>query len=119
VKEKEKSIMEVEKCKECGKPDKACYAEPTKTHMLDRSLCFNCNFWTELMAEKEKHLFINGESYLVGDEDSKDYFRGCAGREFNIKTKDGKTIKTTNLWVQGKIPDHFKDRLQNNAEWIR
>lgn len=93
--------------------------------------CFSDNFWNTKVecAENNDKTFddlpvarINGEHYVLDNEDSINSFRGCAGQEFFIKFLSGehkdKVFRTTNLWCQGTIPDEYKDALPDNAEFV-
>lgn len=114
-------LMAKPKCLECGDPIYDCYMEGVKKQMNDRQLCFNCNFWTNLIAEKDKHLFIDGKSYQVGKDDPVGQRRwsGFGGSEFNIELLTGEKICTHNLWHQGTVPEHFRGRLPDTAKFIK
>ena len=106
------------KCKECG-----IEVDSTKwSDTLDletKQLCHNCNFWMDYVEEADdpNSVRINGNHYWVGnEEDFKDKgMRGFDGKLFVIKFKDGRVVRTTNLWYQGQIPERFEDRLPDNA----
>mgnify|MGYP003344652921 CR=1 FL=1 len=36
----------------------------------------------------------------------------------SIKMNDGKEFTTNNLWYQGVIPDYFKSKIPDNAEFV-
>ena len=46
-------------------------------------------------------------------------FRGYGGRGIKIKLQTGEIIVTNNLWHNGKVPKEFRDRLPDNAEFIK
>ena len=105
------------KCRICGKEfNKIRWLKPYENICSDK--CFHINFWNEIVAEKDKHVFIDGVSYSIGDENDTSPFRGCAGRHFKIKFDTGEIVETTNLWCQGTIPEEFRDRLKDNAKFI-
>lgn len=111
------------KCKECGKNEAAKYMEPTRSEMVKRSLCFKCNFWYEKTWIKDEPYVarIDGKHYQIGDPlppGTPKHCAGFGGSEFKIKFHDGRVVITSNLWHQGDIPDHFKERLPNNAEFV-
>jgi hypothetical protein len=54
--------------------------------------------------------------YTIENEDT-EHYRGFAGRRFVIRFHDGRIVETTNLWSNGIIPEHFRDRLLDNACW--
>ena len=102
------------RCEICGKEiEKSQFSG----NVLCSNKCFNINFWREIIAEKDKHIVINGECYCDGGENSPGAFRGFSGRRFWIRFKDGSTLTTNNLWYQGKIPDEFRDELPDTAEF--
>lgn len=113
------------KCKLCGKDfikSNEYFYEPR-----DAEYCEDCRknhyediFWFQIIEEKDDHVFIDGCSYYVDDEQSKSYFRGFGGAKFIIKIFDtGKIIETTNLWFQGVIPEKYRDILKDTAEFVR
>lgn len=107
-------------CKECGKvPAPEKYYRDMADAMRVRQLCFHCLFWTKHL-ERSPSVIINGEHYIIGDEkpDTRAYFRGFSGRKFVIMFNNGEKVTTTNLWYQGKIPEHFRDRMPDNASMV-
>lgn len=90
--------------------------------MTQRCLCFDCNFWTEHVQRdhnEDKDVFViaNGIHYII-DESPNPYFKGFGGAKFTILFNDGRVVKTDNLWVQGDIPELFRDELPDNAVLI-
>jgi hypothetical protein len=84
--------------------------------LVKEHICFNCNFWREKIPIKDNPscFRIQGEHYQLGGEG------GFGGREFSIKRFDSEKIITTKcLWSQGTIPEHFRDRLPDNAEFVK
>lgn len=109
-------------CVECKQESEAHYCEETKQRMVDLSLCFNCLFWTEKLDIKNDMdvVRIAGNHYTIAPDEPKGYrgFTGFGGRRFEIKFSDGRQAVTHNLWHQGHIPQHFKKRLPDNAEFV-
>ena len=102
------------KCEICGKEiEKSQYYNK----ILCSGKCFMINFWQEIIAEKDKHIVIQGECYCDGGENSPGAFRGFSGRRFWIRFNDGSTLTTNNLWYQGKIPEEFRKELPDTAEF--
>lgn len=105
------------RCEVCGKEiEKSQYFG----NILCSGECFTINFWRRIIAEKDKHIVINGVCYCdVGNVDNPlmNQTLGHAGRRFWIRFKDGSTLTTNNLWYQGKIPDEFRDELPDTAEF--
>ena len=46
-------------------------------------------------------------------------FRGYGGKGIKIKLHTGEIIVTNNLWHNGEVPKEFRDRLPDNAEFIK
>jgi len=109
------------KCKECGKKvlEKDLHYMDND-RLIKEKLCFTCDFWMKKVKtiKDPNWVRVNNESYYIGDETEKG-FRGFDSRKFIIKFNNGKIIETTNLWHQGEIPQHFRKRLFNNAEFIK
>ena len=120
-------------CRECG-----CHAhndwigaESEKQRRIDLQICFHCEYWLGLVALRDvDHIVrVGGWHYKIGDEslyaDCKRRGEdtvglGYSGAEFCIAWKyprQGRTI-SHNLWCQGRIPDRFRARLPDNAEFL-
>jgi len=125
-------------CRECGEPPFGKYMEPTQSDMEKRGLCFSCNHWTDVVAEtKPGRAVIAGFIYSIGEDElsiarrcgwpaaagrlRSDYRHvlGHGGAEFSIEFFDGSQRTTTNLWAGGQIPDHFRERLPDNARFLK
>ena len=109
------------KCRKCSEDIELHYGNGFNNKLKELEICFNCDFWYE-KVENVNHinsLRIEREHYWIGEEKTNSGlgFRGFGGRKFKIKKGD-KIITTTNLWHQGKIPEHFKELLPDNAEFI-
>lgn len=78
-------------------------------------------FWLEIIKEKDEHVIINGICYYLDKAHpmSDSPFRGYGGREFKIKLHTGEIIVTNNLWHNGEVPKEFRDRLPDNAEFVK
>ena len=113
----------IEKCKECGKREDGDWADSTAEKLEKYQLCFKCNFWRETVVIKDSSnvVRIDGRHYIIGKEkeESSSAFKGFGGSKFVIVFNDGRRIKSTNLWHQGTIPEHFKERLPDNAKFER
>jgi len=105
------------KCEICGKEiERSHYSNA----ILCSSECFEKHYWKRIIAEKDQHIIIDGNSYCDGGDvknPNSDMFLGCSGCRFWIRFKDGRTITTNNLWVQGRIPDEFRAELPDTAEF--
>jgi len=103
-------------CHECGGVVALNYAEPLRSRMAARGLCFTCDFWSELIGAGR--LVIDGEAYAIGDERHDGGMRGFGGCRFTIEKADGSVIVSTNLWTSGRVPAHFRDRMPDNARFV-
>lgn len=102
------------KCEVCGKEiEKSKYTNK----LLCSDKCFTTNFWNDIATHKDEYLIIKGSSYYVADENATGPFRGFGGRLSKIKKYSGEIITTTNLWTQGNIPEEFREKIPDNAEW--
>lgn len=92
--------------------------------LVHNQLCHKCQHWTEIWMERNdpRRAFIEGMSHTIGDEDAEPrsgLMRGCGGSRFVIAFFDGRKVETTNLWNQGEIPAHFRERLPDNASFVQ
>lgn len=121
---KNKNIMAKYNCCKCGEVvDTSKYWEDVASEMEERHLCHSCNFWhnhieNDATVNKDVFVIANGVHYIIGDENSTDYFRGFGGAKVTIKFKDGRVIKSSNLWCQGNIPERFRNEMPDNAEIV-
>ena len=113
--------MEKIKCRVCGSlEDPARWVN--KDRLVKKQLCFECDFWDEIIPEYNKgNHFVTekNECYCIGNENSSDHFRGFDGAKVTITFNDGKVVNSTNLWYRGIVPKQFQDTLKPNAklEW--
>ena len=106
-------MSSIKKCKICGSPVK----------FEASTICFSCGFWQthlESDATLPPHTacMIDGTHYVIGEEDSKSYFRGFGGAHFAIQFKDGTLVHTTNLWCQGEPSKEWIDKFPDNAKFL-
>lgn len=75
--------------------------------------CFYCSYWLDCIKNSlHRSIRVDGVHYLSGGTG------GYSGRTFIIEFFDDQPTLTTNsLWLQGKIPAHFAERLPNNANF--
>lgn len=107
------------------------YNDGTAQQLLARKLCFDCNYWWKFLYDevKEEHyhhhstaVVIKGEVFTDGGTVPKGYkgMTGHGGREFTICMLDGsKEWTTNNLWAGGAVPDLWRDKIVDNAEFVR
>lgn len=106
-------------CVECAQPLDDGYVEPYKTRITEQQTCFTCLFWLEYVRDTENptHVRVNGWHYVIKPDPPKG-FRGSVGHggsEFRFQLNDGRLVVSRNVWSQGIIPDHFRERLTDNA----
>lgn len=87
--------------------------------MKEHGECFECALWRERLPLRGNSnvAIIDGTFYTIGDEDSKEPFRGFGGDKFVIRFKDGREVITTNLWYGGQISDAWKSQFPDNANF--
>ena len=109
-------------CVHCGNVFSTNYREPTGTRLREHNHCLSCDIWLSNIDVKEKHkkIIIDGTKYSDNGEVplGTQGFLGHGGREFTIEFNDGEILTTNNLWCQVDVPEHFKDKLPNNAKFI-
>jgi len=111
-----------EPCKECGKIVSTNYLNETKEALIAGNICFKCHFWVSKLVIKDnpRTVRVDGTHYYIDDDKPRgSSFLGFGGAEFNIKFNDGRLVTSHNLWCQGDIPEHFKERLPDNAVFVQ
>jgi hypothetical protein len=85
------------------------------------SACIGCDFWqgkVDLMTDAQEASRLvrtpDHEHFHIGPSAS-NASRGFGGRAFIVEFFDGRKVETNNLWSQGTIPAHFRERLPPNA----
>lgn len=110
-------------CKECGDVLYDQWIEDVKQRVLTEKLCHGCLFWSDYAktSSDPAHLVVNGYHYVISPDQPNGYrgFVGHGGAEFLIKFSDGREVVSRNLWAQGQVPQHFRDRLPDNAEFLQ
>jgi len=113
-------------CSECGATARNRYCEPHRTDMLERRLCYNCNYWRnfekKLEHEHTKMTIIDGHVYGPGNRTSGS-FRGMAGRRFDIEYIQpsafaGKRITTFDLWSGSTLPERLRQKFADTARFL-
>lgn len=97
-------------CEECGKA----------LERFKAGFCFHCKFWIDYVGDPEA-IVINGYHYMDGGRKTgtQSSFLGFGGREFKVRMFDGRVISTNNMWGQGDIPERFRSRIPDNAEFVK
>ena len=113
-------------CDKCGETAANTYVEPVRTQMLERQLCFTCNYWREferrLEADHAYMTIIGGHVYSPGNRTSGS-FRGMAGRRFDIEYVEpsvnaGKRITTFDLWSGSAMPEDIRAKWPDTARFF-
>jgi hypothetical protein len=121
-----KTVYHKYTCKGCDKESSNTYVEPTRTRMLERLLCFACNYWREfeekLESDHARMTIIDGRAYTPGNRTSGE-MRGMAGRRFDIEyiapsVHAGKRITTFDLWSGSDMPDRLKAKYPDTARFL-
>lgn len=113
------------KCSYCGKHDDLRWQEHVQQRLIDQQACHTCGFWldhAERDADGDKNRYVitpDWEHYIIGLEDAVG-FRGFGGHTFTVRWEDPKRAPTvtTNLWAQGKVPEHMRGRFTINARGL-
>lgn len=81
---------------------------------------FEIKYWDERVEQvknKDANIVIcKGTVYQIGD--GKSFVKGFDGARFKITFKDGREAITEDLWLNDKVPEEYKDKLQDNATSI-
>jgi hypothetical protein len=109
-------------CTICGKDSKFNTMPdcPEGQIIIRDRVCFECAFWTNKIENPlPNRAIIEGKHYTVNAGTAhKGPFLGFGGRRVKVRYFDGYDVESNNIWHQGEIPEHFKDRLPNNAEFV-
>lgn len=107
-------------CHGCGQIDTPNYTAPTGEEMQVQQICFRCNHWEQIANKQDpRNLIIDGCIYGDGGNypNTRSQYLGFGGHRWYIK-RDGRVWTTNNLWSGGTIPEEFRERLPNNAEFL-
>lgn len=116
-------------CSCCGSIGSSHYVDTTRQQILERGICFFCNYWYNIAESyradpmNPKLLIINGVRYSDGGKKpaGAGFGRGGGGREYTIAFLSGGEPWTTNdLWGGGDaVPEEFRDLLPDNARFVK
>lgn len=118
-------------CVECGESHRAHYDPFTRKRMVDRSLCFHCMYWSDMVhirSSCDSNGFYSVEKkYVIRVSNVREYKLmhytfydkavggGYGGALFHILLSDGTPTWSRNVWSQGPVPERFHERLPANA----
>lgn len=117
-------------CRECGKRIdgiKHRYISEVGERLEREQLCFDCDFWLEKVRwEKEGNehggvpVRVDGHHYLAyPGTNHTGVGLGFGGAQMRIRLFTGEVLESNNVWSQGEIPECFRKRLPDNAEFVR
>lgn len=110
------------KCEICGRIFNEAAWLPPYNNVCGKEKCFETKVWNNkyntILKEPKRFAIVNGYCFYIGDENKHSIIKGFGGREFALRFKDGSITITTNLWDNGPVPDEFKDKFTDNAEFI-
>lgn len=135
------------KCSECDRPREQDHRTHGHA-IPRKDLCFACNFWMDhmeydrqggpgivvegihyryhKMENREAHRIGLGTGNTLGFGGEHFYIRQWSGfsqKEIDLARQYGsvpieKFVESNNVWCQGEVPPHFRDRLPDNAEFL-
>lgn len=110
----------VSACRECGQPASANYMSPTRERMLRDQLCFSCLYWIEIIeGRKNPQVAIAGGRYYIVhpyvERAGSGQSLGFGGARFHFRFKDGRDVRSNDVWNGSEIPARFRARLPDNA----
>lgn len=103
-------------CTECGKTEALRWTEEMNAELRERQMCFTDAYWARMSDVSQRVVTYDFQHFVIGDEGSRSYMRGFGGRRFRVTFHDGEVVWTTNLWGQGQVPEHWRDRFEPNAK---
>jgi hypothetical protein len=89
--------------------------------IAERENPFGGDYWGERIAIKDQpaSVRVDGVQYILeGEHDHLPGFKGHGGADFYIQFEDGRLAHTTNLWLNGPIPEEHKEQLHDNAAFL-
>lgn len=113
-------------CKSCGAVGYELNWIPHVREKLEaRGMCHTCDIWEEIIDELTRFVVIDGTVWAPKKDNpewraiSGGWGLGCGGRMHLIERFDGELIKCNNLWCRGNVPEMFRDRIPDNAKFLR
>lgn len=115
--------VEPVQCRECPRVEDAAAWIPEAGERIRRDrLCLRCGHWMELLEDRDNPINarIEGRHYRITPDlpEGEVGFRGFGGAKHLVRFHDGRMVVTRNLWTQGTIPRHFRERLSDNAVFL-
>lgn len=114
-----------EPCRICGDMVKARgWEKETASKIAESNTCISCNFWLDIekTIASPKRFVINGKAYWMEPYAPARYdgFIGFGGAKFVMQRNGSdEVIVTRNLWYNGEVPTAFRERIKNNATFVK
>ena len=109
-------------CTRCGQAYSNDYTGEVANIMETQHVCFFCAFWIwQHRLDEEggrKFAIINGKHYVLAPHTDINWPVGFCRQKFTIRFFSGEEVVCDNLWHQGEIPEHFRDIMPDNAEFV-
>lgn len=99
-----------------------CKNYTREPHTVDVKTSFHNSddYWSKQASDRSDAVVIDGVHYRIRpDRPNPGPGCGYGGRKFTIRFHDGREVRTRNLWYQGPIPPAWRDRLPDNAEFVK
>ena len=113
-------------CSSCQAPTVPAYSPPTGQRMIDRQLCFHCDYWEEVAnalrtSSDPKRIIVDHNVYYdYGHSNDNTSHLGFGGREFKYRRIDSDdVVSTNNLWSGARLPCKYWDELPDTAVFVK
>ena len=106
-------------CRECGRDRQLHLSAADTAKLVALQFCDDCYYWHSFVILKDDPNMarIGGKHYFIGSETDSD--KGFSGATYQVRFIDGRKVTTTNLNYNGIVPDAWKTRLPDTAEFIK
>lgn len=119
-------------CVECGDAviGSRFNLEEEREHYRDTH-CYTDMFWSEHHRLDNENagrrgrgeaVVVDGAHYIVNpvvENPRVPRALGMGGRLMRFRLQDGRVLESNDVWFQGDIPERWRDRLPDNAEFYR
>lgn len=87
--------------------------------LLRLALCQECFLWTSRVKDRDSpgHVRMCHVLFLIADVEPRDASARHTRVEHVVRFRDGRVVRTANLYFIGAIPKRFRAQLPDNAEW--
>jgi len=114
-------------CKECGEREQNHFFKSVAAYLTREQLCHSCSHWYEKIRwkanESESYhniaAVVEGTHYTIHNKvNNPGSHCGHGGSLFRVRWFDGRVKESNDVWCQGSIPDRFRERLPDTAEFL-